>query len=99
MGTRSPFRDDPGQSYERSDAGSLVVATCLLTAVEPLLRFLPVHDVPPRTEIIRAAILILQIIGVLPHVDADHRELPFHHRRVLVGTRTDLHAAAGFDEP
>src|SRR5690349_5782844 len=32
----------------------------------------PVHDVPPRREIIGAAVLIFQIVRVLPDVDAEY---------------------------
>ena len=40
---------------------------------EALPDFAPVDDVPPRGEIVGAAVLILQVIRVLPHVDAENR--------------------------
>ena len=33
----------------------------------------PVDRVPPGLEIIRSSVLILQIVGMFPHVDADDR--------------------------
>src|SRR5580704_2418950 len=35
----------------------------------------PVDDVPPRVDVVRASVLILQVVGVLPHVDAQERRL------------------------
>ena len=44
----------------------------------------PVDRVPPRREIIAAAVLVVEIVGVLPHVVAEQRPLAVHHRIVLV---------------
>src|SRR5258705_7047001 len=71
----------------------------LLTGVKPLLGFLPVHHVPPGVEVIRAAVLILEVIGVLPHIHADHRKLSFHHRRILIRGRRDFNARTGLQKP
>src|SRR5690348_873692 len=71
----------------------------LLRAVEPVLDFLPVDGVPPRGQIIGPAVLILQVVGVLPYVDPQHRKLAFHDRAVLVRRRDDVHLADAFDEP
>ena len=38
----------------------------------------PVHDIPPRGDVVRPAILVLQIVGVLPHVESQDRRLSFH---------------------
>src|SRR6267378_2085666 len=45
---------------------------------------LPVHRVPPCPEVVGAAILIGEIIGVLPHIVAEQGMLAVHHRTVLV---------------
>ena len=59
----------------------------LLTGSEALSGFLPVHNIPPCADVVRAAILILQIIGVLPDIQPDHRVLRFHDGRILVSGR------------
>ena len=33
----------------------------------------PVDDVPPRGEVVRAAVLVVEVVGVLPDVDAEER--------------------------
>ncbi len=45
----------------------------------------PVDDVPPRVDVVRAPVLVLQVVGVLPHVDAEQRRLAVAERVVLVG--------------
>src|SRR5205807_9032280 len=65
----------------------------LLARGKPLLDLVPVDRVPPRVDVIRAAVLVLEIVGVLPHVEADDRELAFHQRAVLVGGRDDVDLA------
>src|SRR5437870_1195141 len=71
----------------------------LLPQVEPLLDFLPVHDVPPGGQIIRAAVLILQVIRVLPDIDTHDWGFAFHHRAVLIGGGIDVEFTTGFDQP
>src|SRR6185503_4106740 len=44
----------------------------------------PVNNVPPRLEVISAPVLILQVIGVLPHIDPDNRRIAVHQRAVLI---------------
>src|SRR5260221_650477 len=34
-------------------------------------RLVPIHHIPPRVDIIGALVLMLQVVGVLPHADAD----------------------------
>ena len=66
---------------------------------------IPVHHVPERLEIIRALVLIFQIIRVFPDVAADDR-LAFaagdglaHERIVLVRGGNDFQFAVVGDEP
>ena len=52
-----------------------------LSAIRPwpscnVAGLVPVHGVPPRLQIVAAAVLVFQVIGVLPDVDADHRPRP-----------------------
>ena len=44
-------------------------------AAKPLGDLGPVDDVPPRVDVVGAAVLVLQVVGVLPHVDAQQRSL------------------------
>src|SRR5262249_50436348 len=58
--------------------------------------FGPVHDVPKGFEIISAAVLVLQVIGMFPNVAAEHRyafgaaDCLTHQWVVLVGRGDDL---------
>src|SRR5260221_10684540 len=47
--------------------------------------FFPVDQAPPGLEIIGTAILVFQIVGVFPHVAAEHGSVAFHQLAVLVG--------------
>src|SRR6478752_10622300 len=53
----------------------------------------PVHRVPPRLEIIGAAVLVVQIISVLPDVVAHQGALAVHYRVVLIRTGLDRELA------
>src|SRR2546430_11064102 len=39
-----------------------------------MVNFFPVDHVPPRRQIFRPSIVVLQVIGVLPNVVAENRE-------------------------
>src|SRR5205807_3028860 len=52
--------------------------------LKPLFHGLPVYSVPPSSEIVRAGVLILQVIRMLPHIAAHHDVLAFHHWTILV---------------
>ena len=54
----------------------------------------PVDHVPPGREVVGPAVLVLQVVGVLPDVDAEDGLLAFHHRVVLVGRALDRELAA-----
>src|SRR5262249_51454509 len=51
---------------------------------QTFVNFRPVHDVPPRADVVGTPILVLQIVRVLPHVQSKHDLLAFHQRAVLV---------------
>src|SRR5262245_38331113 len=56
-----------------------------LRSAQTFVDFRPVDDVPPRVDVVRPPVLILQIVGVLPDVDAEHDLLAVHQRAVLIG--------------
>src|SRR5262249_41945119 len=58
----------------------------------------PIHRIPPRGEIIAAAVLVVQIVRVLPHVVAEQGALAVHDWVVLVGARLDRELAAFVDD-
>src|SRR3954449_4303818 len=59
----------------------------------------PVDHVPPRLEVVRALVLVLEVVGVLPDVDSDQRRLPRGDRRVLVGGARHREPRAVVHEP
>src|SRR5207245_7755090 len=68
-------------------------------------RLRPVHHVPKGLEVIRAAVLVFEVIGVLPYVATEDRpafatrDRLAHDRIVLVGGGDDLEFAAVPHEP
>jgi len=57
---------------------------------------LPVHCVPPGGKVFGTAVVVLQIIGVLPDVVAEDGVEALRDGVVLVGSADDLEFAAGF---
>src|SRR5207248_6185922 len=55
---------------------------------------LPVQGVEPGRDVVRALVLVLEVVGVLPHVDAEDRGHAFHVRAVLVRVALDRELAA-----
>jgi hypothetical protein len=43
---------------------------------EVLAHCIPVYDIPNCFQIIRPTILVLEVVGVFPHVDTKHRLCP-----------------------
>src|ERR1039458_1640408 len=66
---------------------------------EALVDFVPVDDAPPGGQIVGAAVLVFQVVGVLPDVVAEDGIQALGQRRFLVGGGDDLELAAGEDEP
>src|SRR5205807_1447441 len=82
------------QAVSRAEMFQRNVSTIsLLAGDKPLLHFVPVHYVPPRVDVIRAAVLVLEVVRVLPHVEAHYRGLALHQRAVLIGGRDDVELA------
>src|SRR5688572_16279753 len=74
-------------------------ARLLLVALRDLA---PVHDVPPGLDVVRPAVLVLQVVRVLPDVEAEQdvaRLRALHERVVLVGRADDRQPVALADEP
>src|SRR5882724_1603201 len=67
---------------------------------ELLIRFVPIHQIPPSGDVFRAAILILEIVSVFPDVQTQDGFLAVHERAVLIrgGQNLEFRAAA-LDEP
>src|SRR5258708_36911878 len=55
-----------------------------LRGVIALADVVPVHGIPPRLEVIRATILVVEIISMLPDVIAEEHAPAVHDRAVLV---------------
>src|SRR6266571_1848264 len=64
---------------------------CLLVALRD--RF-PVEGIEPGGDVVGSPVLVLQIVGVLPYVNAQDRSVTFHVRTVLVRVRLDRQLAA-----
>src|SRR5215210_1462469 len=79
----------PDRGMRRSTAGAL----------EALLDILPVDRVPPGRQVVGAPVLVLQVVGVLPDVDAQERRRAIHQRAVLIGLADDVELAVLGDQP
>src|ERR1700680_3268883 len=66
-------------------------AVALLEAAGTLV---PVDHVPPGREIVGAAVLVLEIVGMLPHIITHDGIQAVHQRAVLVGSGYDRELAA-----
>src|SRR5271165_20353 len=66
---------------------------------EALCDGVPVDDVPPRVDVVGATVLVLQVVGVLPHVDAQQRGLAGREGRVLVGRSEYRETRSVVDQP
>src|SRR5580658_7279006 len=81
---------------------SLLVSQCRLVRLfagleggEALVDFVPVHRAPPCRQIFRTAVVVLQIIGVLPDVVAKDGIVALADGIILIRRRHDMHFAAG----
>src|ERR1700676_4428022 len=66
---------------------------------EALFDCLPVDGVPPGREVVGPAVLVLQIVGMLPDVHAEDGVLVLHQRAVLVRPAEHLELAAAPYQP
>src|SRR5215470_15536322 len=51
---------------------------------------IPIYHVPPGFDVIGPAVLIFEIISVLPNIEAQDRRVPVHQRVVLIWSRNDF---------
>src|SRR5262249_8148219 len=87
--------------------GGLPVGSCgsALGGLETSGDLVPVHRAPPGGDVVRAAVLILEVVRVLPDVQAEDggallpRRDDVHQRVVLVGGRGDGELAVAYDQP
>src|SRR5690625_7393880 len=54
------------------------------SSLEPRLDIRPVHDVPDRLDIISLHVLIIQVEGVLPHIQLEQRDRGHRHTVLLI---------------
>ena len=62
---------------------------------EALVDLVPVDDVPPGREIFGTAVVVFQVVGVLPDIVAEDGIQALRDRAVLIRRADDLHFAAG----
>src|ERR1700678_31286 len=93
---RAQKRDCARQSlsFLRTNPKNLFPGLC-----EALVDLLPVDGIPPRGKIIRALVLVLQVISVLPDIIAQNRVMPLRERIVLIRSGDDLQLAAFINQP
>mmetsp|Transcript_887 Transcript_887/g.2792 ORF Transcript_887/g.2792 Transcript_887/m.2792 type:complete len:243 (+) Transcript_887:1763-2491(+) len=97
-GTKPPFVKQFLYSLP-SERHALPLGRVLLVVERDLL---PVDHVEPRRDVLRAAVLVLEVVRVLPDVEAEDRDhlglaAAVHERVVLVGRRVDRKLAVGLD--
>src|SRR5207244_13127824 len=85
----------------RQHARRMRLPKCEFAGGSVILRYrVPVHHVPPGLNVICPAILIFQVVGVLPHIEAEDRPVAIHQRAVLIRRRNNLELAVFvFDQP
>src|SRR5256886_244209 len=62
---------------------------------QTLVDGIPVNGVPPGGDVVGALVLVLQVVRVLPDVDAEDGHPPLRDRVVLVGEALDRELATG----
>src|SRR5262249_7215768 len=68
--------------------------------LQPLVHLVPVDGVEPRRDVVRPSVLVVEVVSVLPHVDAEDRSVAVHVGAVLVRVALDRELAGGVsDEP
>src|SRR4051812_35190445 len=59
----------------------------------------PVNDIPPRLQVIGPAVLVLQVISVLPHIHTEDWRIALHQRAVLIWSGDYFEPSILLDEP
>src|SRR5262249_55063028 len=68
-------------------------------SAKSLVDLSPVDDIPPCGDVVGASVLVLEVIGVLPHVETEDDLLAFHQRAVLIRCAFDGELRAIGDYP
>src|SRR5579862_8896262 len=73
--------------------------SAMAESAKTLIDLRPVDDVPPGVDVIGPAVLVLQVVRVLPDIDAEDDVLAVHQRTVLVRRALDGQFVAAADDP
>ncbi len=74
----------PG-SHPNHTHGSVLTPTLRLLRQVVGVDRVPVHHIPKGGNVVRTAVLIMQIIGMFPNVQTQNRHMSVHQGTVLVG--------------
>src|SRR5258707_728276 len=81
-------------------AGALLGSLALAGLLQIALGELPIGDLLEEgRHVVRPPVLIIQIVGMLPHVEREERRLAIDQRRIGVGGGGDLQLAIRQREP
>src|SRR5205823_14605631 len=96
---REPFRRPALEEAKPQAAGSGSSFLARFRFAIALRDGAPVHHVPPGIDVVGTLVLIFQVVGMLPDVDAEDGRLAVHEGAILVRRAEDLQLAVGEDEP
>src|ERR1035437_791082 len=85
----------PGRSSAAMGAWQFPSTESLLVA---LAHEIPVDHLEEGSHVIRAAVLVFEVVGVLPDINPEQRLLVLAGRRVLVGRRLDAQLLVGIED-
>src|SRR5699024_7947682 len=71
----------------------------LFSIVIKFVDFIPVNNIPECLEVFRTFVLILQIVSVLPDINAEDWSFTFRYRVVLVRSRNDFKFTVVYNKP
>ena len=70
----------------------------LHSRIVQLAHCIPIDYVPPCVDVVGAQVLVVEIIGVFPHIQTEDWGFACHHWVVLVGGAGDVEAAICLDD-
>src|SRR5450759_1193701 len=73
--------------------------SCQLGRRKSVLHLFPIHDIPPRADVVGSLVLVLEVVRVFPDIETHDRFLAFHERIVLVRRAGDRELSAGVEQP
>src|SRR5699024_12075088 len=71
----------------------------LFSIVIKFVDFIPVDNIPECFEVFWTFVLILQIVSVLPDINAEDWSFTFRYRVVLVRSRNDFEFTVVYNQP